>query len=276
MSRLVKPFPCSIPPAPGEGFLWLGSVLIVWALGACSSIPQDQRDPDDALEIINRPVYDFNEGLDRVALKPVTNAYTLHVPQGVRTGVSHFFDNIQYLNTVLNGFLQGKVRQGLSDLARFGINSTIGVLGVFDVATPLGLEQHREDFGQTLAVWQVGDGAYVVYPVLGPSSVRDTGGIVVSLLTNPILYAVPPIAIPLGILETVDLRARNEGFVRFRDVAAGNLDPYAFTRASYLQHRQSEIYDGNPPRPKFELFDDTVAEPHVGEAAPEPTPRHQE
>lgn len=276
MSRLAEPFPGSIPPALSRGFLWLGSLFIVWTLGGCASIPQNQRDPDDALEIINRPVYDFNEGLDRMALKPVTNVYTGHVPQVVRTGVSHFYDNIQYLNTVLNGFLQGKIGQGVSDLARFGINSTVGVLGVLDVATPLGLEQHREDFGQTLAVWQAGDGAYVVYPVLGPSSVRDTGGIVVSLLTNPILYAIPPVAIPLGILEVVDLRARNEGFVRFRDVAAGNLDPYAFTRASYLQHRQSEIYDGNPPRPKLELFDDPDVEPQAGETSPEPIPRHQE
>lgn len=276
MSRLAKPFPGTIPPARSRGFLCLRSLSIVWALGGCASIPQDQRDPDDALEIINRPVYDFNEGLDRMALKPVTSAYTSHVPEGVRTGVSHFYDNIQYLNTVLNSFLQGKIGQGVSDLARFGINSTVGVLGIFDVATPLGLEQHREDFGQTLAVWQAGDGAYVVYPVLGPSSVRDTGGIAVNLLTNPILYAVPPVAIPLGILEVVDLRARNEGFVRFRDVAAGNLDPYAFTRESYLQHRQSEIYDGNPPRPKFELFDEPDAEPQAGQPAIEPTPRNQE
>lgn len=276
MSRLAERFPGSNPPVQRRRFLWLESLAIVWVLGGCASIPQDQRDPDDALEIINRPVYDFNEGLDRMALKPVANTYTSYVPHDIQTGVSHFYDNIQYLNTVLNSFLQGKIGQGFSDLARFGINSTVGVLGIFDVATPMGLEQHREDFGQTLAVWQFGDGDYVVYPVLGPSSVRDTGGIVVNLLTNPILYAAAPVAIPLGILEVIDLRARNEGFVRFRDVAAGNLDPYAFTRESYLQHRQSEIYDGNPPRPKFELFDETVAEPPVGETAPEPTLRNQE
>lgn len=276
MSRFVKPFPGVIPPVPGRGFLWLASGFIVWALGGCMSIPQDQSDPDDALESLNRPIYDFNEGLDRLALKPVTHAYTSHVPQEVRSGVSHFYDNIQYLNTVLNGFLQGKVGQGFSDLARFGINSTVGVLGVFDVATPLGFEQHREDFGQTLAVWQASDGAYVVYPVLGPSNVRDTGGIVVNLLTNPILYAVPPIAIPLGILEVVDLRARNEGFVRFRDVAADKLDPYAFTRASYLQHRQSEIYDGNPPRPKYELFDDPADDSQIVETPLKSSPNRLE
>lgn len=262
------------PPARNWHFAWLGSFAMVLALAGCASIPQDQRDSDDALENINRPVYDFNEELDRVALEPVSSAYTGHVPQWTRTGVSHFYDNIQYLDTVLNSFLQGKATQGFSDLARFGLNSTIGVLGLFDVATPLGLERHDEDFGQTLAVWKAGDGAYMVYPLLGPSSVRDTGGIAVSLLTNPIVYAVPPVAIPLGILQMIDLRARNDGFVRFRDAAA--LDPYVFTRESYLQHRISEIYDGNPPRPKYELFDDPVAEPQAGQVAPDPPQSHQE
>lgn len=261
----------AIPPGPGRHFVWLGSLAIMLALVGCASIPQDQRDPDDALEVVNRPVYDFNEGLDRAVLKPVSSAYTDHVPQLMRTGVRNFYDNLLYLDTVLNSFLQGKFSQGFSDFGRFGLNSTVGILGLFDVATPLGLEQHREDFGQTLAVWQAGDGAYMVYPLLGPSSVRDTGGIAVGLLTNPIVYAAPPVAIPLGVLSVIDLRARKQGFVRFRDAAA--LDPYVFTRESYLQHRKSEIYDGNPPRPKLELFDEPAAALQAGQTVQEPT-RH--
>ncbi len=257
-----------IPPGPGRHFVWLGSLVIVLALGGCASIPQDQRDPDDALETVNRPVYDFNEGLDRAVLKPVSSAYTDHIPQLVRTGVSNFYDNLLYLDTVLNSFLQGKLSQGFSDFGRFGLNSTVGILGLFDVATPLGLTQHREDFGQTLGVWGAGTGEYLVYPLIGPSGVRDTGGVVVGWLTNPLFYLAAPVAIPLGVIGVVDLRARKEGFVKFRDAAA--LDPYVFTRESYLQHRQSEIYDGNPPPVKFELFDEAAPESQAGSPMLEP------
>lgn len=274
MSPLVVPFLGAIPTAWGRRFLRMESLCLALALGGCASIPQDQRDPGDRFEAGNRSVYNFNEGLDRVALKPVSRAYIDHVPQPVRTAASNFFDNLRYLDTVLNGFLQGKVAQGSSDLARFGINTTVGVLGLFDVASKFGLPPHDEDFGQTLAIWGAGPGEYLVYPLLGPSGVRDTGGVVVSLLTNPIVYAVPPVAIPLGILSVVDLRARNEGFTRFRDAAA--LDPYVFTRESYLQYRQFEIYDGNPPRPKLELFEDPAADSQAEKMVPEPTPRHLE
>lgn len=270
MSRGAAPSIHATQPACGRHWLTLGSLVIGLSVGGCATIPQDQRDPDDTLEVINRPVYDFNDGLDRAVLEPVSSAYTNHLPQWLRTGVGHFYDNIQYLNTVFNSFLQGKPAQGFSDLARFGINSTVGVLGVFDVATPMGLEQHDEDFGQTLAVWQAGNGAYMVYPLLGPSSVRDTGGIVFGMLTNPLFYAASPVAIPLSILGVIDLRARNDRLVRLRDEAALNLDPYTFTRESYLQHRQYEIYDGNPPRQKLELFDEPAAEPQVENIVSEP------
>jgi phospholipid-binding lipoprotein MlaA len=272
MSCLVVPSLGAVPTAWNRLILWVQSLCLVLAFGGCASIPQDQRDPGDRFEAGNRSVYDFNEGLDRVALKPVSKAYVDHIPQPVRTAASNFFDNLRYLDTVLNGFLQGKVAQGSADFVRFGINSTIGILGLFDVASKLGLPPHDEDFGQTLAVWGAGPGEYLVYPLLGPSGVRDTGGIVVSLLTNPIVYLASPVAIPLGIISVVDLRARNEGFTRFRDTAA--LDPYIFTRESYLQYRQYEIYDGKPPRVKLELFDDPVADPLTEKTVPEPTPGH--
>jgi phospholipid-binding lipoprotein MlaA len=246
-----------------------GRLLLVATLGlsGCASIPPEDREPGDRFEAANRSVDRFNDRLDRAVLKPVSTGYVKHVPQPARTGVSNFYDNLLYLDTVLNAFLQGKIKQGASDLARFGINSTIGLLGIFDVATPIGLQRHDEDFGQTLAVWGAGKGEYVVYPLLGPSGVRDTGGVVVSLLTNPILYAAAPVAIPLGALNIVDLRARKEGFVRFRDEAA--LDPYIFTRESYLQNRRFEIYDGNPPRIKF---DDPEPDPPAAPGTPEMAP----
>ena len=245
--------PLGLMQAPLHGrAIWLVALTLLLGLSGCASMPKDldEDDANDVAEPFNRSMYDFNEGLDRVVLKPVSTGYVKHVPQTARTGVSNFYDNLLYLDTVLNGFLQGKLTQGVSDLARFSVNSTVGILGLFDVATPMGLKRHKEDFGQTLAVWHAGDGSYLVYPLLGPSSVRDTGGIVVGLLTNPIVYALPPIAIPLGILSVVDLRARKAGFVKFRDAAA--LDSYIFTRESYRQNRVYEIYDGNPPRPVYE------------------------
>lgn len=260
MPRLLDLMPRFIAPVWRRSVPFLVSATFLLSLGGCTTIPKDQRDPGDALEPVNRSIHKFNDGLDRVVLAPVSSAYVDHIPQPARTGVSNFFDNILYLDTVINDFLQGKVKQGFSDLARFGVNSTLGVLGLFDVATPMGLEKHNEDFGQTLAVWKAGDGDYLVYPLLGPSSVRDTGGVVVSVLTNPIVYAAPPVAIPLAILGVVDLRARKETFVRFRNEAA--LDPYLFTRESYLQHRQFKIHDGNPPRPTF--YEDVPPEPATG------------
>ena len=216
------------------------------ALAGCASIPPGEHDPNDPHQGFNRSIYQFNDKLDEAILKPVSNAYTRTLPQAVQTGVSNFYSNITYLDTTLNSFLQGKGTQGASDLSRFVVNSTIGIVGIFDVATPMGLQRHNEDFGQTLAVWGAHSDSYLMYPLWGPSSVRDTGGIVVSVLTNPIFYAAAAVAVPLEILQVVDLRARHEGFVRFRDEAA--LDPYVFTRESYLQHREFEIYDGNPPR----------------------------
>lgn len=221
-------------------------VFCLMLSAGCAAVPTVEADPIDPHEEFNRSMYGFNEDLDQAVLKPVATTYTDVLPQPIRTGVSNFYDNLTYLDTTINSFLQGKVLQGTSDLGRFIINTTFGLAGIFDVATYLGLEKHDEDFGQTLAVWGVKTDEYVMYPVLGPSSVRDTGGIVVSMLTNPVFYAAAPVAVPMAILQGVDQRARSEGFVRFRDEAA--LDPYLFTRDAYVQHREFEIHDGNVPR----------------------------
>lgn len=265
-----------ISSAPGQrlrsrGVVAIAAVALVSGLGGCASIPPDEREPGDRFEPANRAVYEFNDDLDRVVLKPAATTYTRHVPQPARTVVSNFFDNLMYFDTILNGFLQGKLVQGVSDLTRFGVNTTFGLLGLFDVATPLGLQRHDEDFGQTLGVWGAGPGQYLVYPLLGPSGVRDTGGVIVSLLTNPLMYVAAPVAIPLSALNIVDLRSRSEGFVRFRDAAA--LDPYVFTRESYLQNRVSEIYDGDPPRVSFDDVEfDPPAEPAPPPESAPPAP----
>jgi phospholipid-binding lipoprotein MlaA len=240
--------------SPISAWLAFLSIVCLLALTGCASIPSGERNPDDPHEGFNRSMYSFNDKLDQAVLKPVSSAYTRVLPQPVRTGVSNFYNNITYLDTTLNSFLQGKGGQGASDLGRFVVNSTIGIIGIFDVATPMGLERHNEDFGQTLAVWGAHKDEYLMYPVWGPSSVRDTGGIVVSLLTNPIFYAAAPVAVPLGLLQMVDLRARNEGFVRFLDEAA--LDPYVFLRESYLQHREFVIHDGKLPR--RDIYDEPI------------------
>jgi phospholipid-binding lipoprotein MlaA len=200
----------------------------------------------DPLESVNRPVFRFNDALDKAILQPVAEGYVRVTPQPVRTAVSNFFDNVGYLNVVLNDLLQGKVEQGFGDIGRFLLNSTIGVLGLFDVATELGLTRHEEDFGQTLGVWGAGEGAYLILPVLGPSSVRDAPGLAVSAVTNLIFYVGEwAVAVPLGILGAIDARARVAGAFEFIDQAA--LERYSFIREAYRQRRNFLIHDGSPP-----------------------------
>jgi phospholipid-binding lipoprotein MlaA len=239
----------------------------VAGLSGCASVPEGGVNPDP-IQSLNRPIYGFNDTLDTAVLKPVADGYTEHTPKGIRTAVSNFYDNLLYLDTILNDFLQGKFRRGFEDLTRFAVNSTIGILGLFDVAGSAGLEKHDEDFGQTLGVWDADAGAYVVYPLLGPSSVRDTPGLVVSALTNPIYYLEPVVAIPLTILRVIDFRTRAESAVRFRNEAA--LDPYLFTRDAYLQHREFLIYDGNPPPPDYQVEPDLEEPAGTAAIAPDP------
>ena len=233
--------------------------LLLFGVHGCATVALDESDEIDPLESWNRDVDDFNAALDRNILKPTADAYVRVTSQPVRNSVSNFFDNIRYLNVILNQFLQGKVLQGLSDTGRFVVNSTVGVAGLFDVATGLGLEQHNEDFGQTLAVWGWKQSGYIVWPLLGPYTFRDSFGIPVDYLTNLTHYLWDrKVTIPLFALNVVDARVRASGAIRFRDTAA--LDPYLFTREAFLQHREFLIYDGNPPPPKFFELDDELPE----------------
>ncbi len=223
---------------------WLVIVLAL-SLSACAT-SQNHYDP---IEPVNRVTDKINDGVDRVTLKPLAKGYTTVVPKPMRSAVSNFYDNSTYMNTVLNDFLQGKGKQGFMDLMRFLINTTLGIGGLVDVATPMGFERHDEDFGQTLATWGVGQGAYIVYPFVGPNSVRNTPDFLTATATDPLFWAgltlAPYVTIPFTVLKYIDKRARLLSASDMRDELA--LDPYVFTREAWRQQREYLIYDGHPP-----------------------------
>jgi phospholipid-binding lipoprotein MlaA len=194
----------------------------------------------DPYEGMNRSIYGFNETVDDYVFEPIASSYQWLFPQFVQTGVANFYDNLKDISVVLNDFLQGKLKQGGKDTGRFLLNSTVGIGGLFDVATHVGLEQNDEDFAQTLAVWGVPTGPYLVIPFLGPTTVRGIPGAMVDAAANPVSY------LPWGVAAGAALnkRASAQGALQFIDEAA--LDPYVFTRESFLQWREYLATDGNP------------------------------
>ena len=267
---------------PGRSIVRLLSVVLgVVLFVGCAKLPPGQS--YDPAEKLNRGVYAFNDGLDRVLIGPLSRGYVAVTPDPVRESISNFFDNIGYGNTILNDFLQGKGGQGFADIGRLVINTTLGIGGLFDVASRMGLEKHDEDFGQTLGVWGSGPGAYAVYPLLGPNTMRDTPDLVFETLTNGLFYAAfflnAAVTIPITVLKTLDERSRAENSIRFVNELA--LDPYVFTREAWLQHRDFLIYDGNPPEADRsdddEEFDDAIpGEVGDGEIIRNDTPAAQE
>jgi phospholipid-binding lipoprotein MlaA len=210
-------------------------------------LPGCTNNPVDPFEKTNRVIYNFNNGLDRFVLKPAADGYVKFIPRFIRTGLGNAFDNLEYFNVVLNDFLQGKQGQGWRDFARMAVNSTVGVGGIFDVATGWNLPAHDNSFGNTLGKWGAKAGPYLVLPLFGPSSERDVGNFGTELVTNPVFWLFPPysVTIPLGATDVIDLRSRNDFIFRFRDQAA--IDPYIFTREAYLRYRESIIHEGQPP-----------------------------
>jgi phospholipid-binding lipoprotein MlaA len=209
------------------------------------------RDNPDPWEGLNRKTYAFNDALDRAVMKPVAQGYQRITPSFVQEGVNNFFDNIEDVATSLNNFLQGKPKQGLSDAGRFLANSVLGVFGLWDVATPMGLEKHYEDFGQTLGVWGVQSGPYLVLPLLGPSTARDAPAKVV----DPAWYykdAVDPERLYWGLWGLDKVRTRANLLKAESILEEAALDKYTFIRDAWLQRRRSQVFDGNPPREKEE------------------------
>lgn len=226
------------------------AVVCVAVLGGCATM----GNPRDPLEPINRGIYKFNEGVDTMLFKPAAEVYRAVLPQFVRTGVHNFFSNINDVIVALNNLLQGKFLNAASDVGRIAVNTTIGLLGVLDVATELGLEKHNEDFGQTLGYWGIGDGPYLVIPILGPSNFRDAIGLLVDFKTDPVTYVDPSRdRNQLWALRFVNRRSELLETTTILETAA--LDPYEFVRDAYFQRRRNLIYDGNPPPEKDENSD---------------------
>jgi phospholipid-binding lipoprotein MlaA len=234
-------------PAP-RGFTGLVLVALLALLTGCASVPPGAgQDPRDPLEAVNRQVFAFNEGLDKVVLKPLAQAYEKVLPVPVRDCLSNGFSNLREPSNAINNLLQGKAGESASDVCRFAINTTVGLLGCFDIATKMGFEKHHEDFGQTLGVWGLGQGPYLVLPLFGPSTIRDSVGLgVESVLDVNFWLDNVPVRNTIFAVRTINFRAE---LLKTDDLISGAaLDKYTFLRDGYLQRRRNLVYDGNPPR----------------------------
>jgi phospholipid-binding lipoprotein MlaA len=209
----------------------------------------------DPFESVNRVTAVFNGSLDAFLIKPLAKAYKFATPPPLQMMVGSFFGNLSDVWTGTNNLLQGKPKAAVSDFTRFTLNTVWGLLGLVDVATDLGLEKHNEDFGQTLGVWGLSPGPYVVLPVLGPSSLRDSLGLIPDSFGSPI-RKVTHSSVRFGLygLRAIEVRAGFLSAERFMDSAS--VDDYAFFRNGFFQRRYSQVYDGNPPEAAAPKYDD--------------------
>lgn len=225
----------------------LACIALVLALQGCATAPAGSvASPADPIEGWNRNVFAFNEALDENAIKPVATGYANVVPSMVRTGVTNFYANFKDAWSAVNSLLQGKVGNSISNVMRVGTNTVFGLGGVLDWATELHIERYPEDFGQTLGVWGFESGPYVVWPVFGPSSLRDSLGLPLDLAVTPgFLIEDSEAGYGLSLLNIVNTRAN---LLKSSDLLDDIvLDKYVFVRDGYLQRRRSLVYDGNPP-----------------------------
>lgn len=219
----------------------------VLLLAGCATTGTVQTSETDPYEDFNRSVFSFNKLIDEYVADPVVQVYTLVTPRFVQTGIGNFFSNLKDINVVLNDLMQAKFLQSGEDTGRFLLNTTIGLGGFFDIASEVGLPKHDEDFDQTFAVWGIPQGPYLVLPFLGPTTGRGIGGGILDAAANPSTY----VGAPIQLLNMLNARANADGSLKLIDEAA--LDPYVFTRESYLQFRKHLITDG-----KSELTDDVL------------------
>jgi phospholipid-binding lipoprotein MlaA len=229
-------------------------VLLAFCAGGCASMPGRTTNADP-LQGFNRSMYKFNDTLDRAALKPVAKGYKKITPGWMRSGVSNFFGNLGYPTVVLNQFLQGKFKTGLQDTGRLLANTTLGLGGLFDVASHMGLPANSEDFGQTLAVWGVSSGPYLTLPLVGPSSMRDAPSKIVDYFTGVLRntdYVSNETEWGLRAVEIVSNRAE---LLSVDSTINQAFDPYRVIRDAWVQRREYQVYDGNPPE---ELEDETT------------------
>ena len=233
-----------------------GACAVAALVAGCASDPAhvNTRDP---WEPFNRVVYQFNDDFDNAFLKPVAKGYRAITPAPVDRGITNFFENVADVRNAVNNALQFKMTRALTSAGRVVVNSTVGVLGFVDVASNLNMPKYNEDFGQTLGSWGLAPGPYVVLPFLGPSTGRDTVGLVADWYTDPLTYVNDGgVAWGLKGLRLIDRRADLLAASKVLEQAA--LDPYSFVRDGYLQRRYSDIYDGNPP-PEPSDSDDSAA-----------------
>jgi phospholipid-binding lipoprotein MlaA len=227
---------------------YLGAIAAGLLLSACATPPQNPQDP---FEKFNRAVFTFNDAIDRAALKPAATAYKEVLPGFVQTGVNNFFGNMSDAWSGVNNLAQAKGQDGVNDLTRFAVNSTFGILGVIDIATPAGLRKHNEDLGQTLGYWGVPRGPYLMLPVLGPSTVRDAAALPADLWGDPWSHKMPVGWRNVGIgVRAIDQRASILDASNLLEDAA--LDRYEFIRDGYLQRRDSRVYDDERSQGKHE------------------------
>lgn len=224
--------------------LSLLSVGLLLLLG-CAALPPGKRNPRDPWERMNRASYRFNDTFDRAIAQPVARGYRKVTPHFVQTGVTNFFDNLEYPIVMVNDLLQGQFKPFLSDTGRLLLNTTIGIGGLMDPATALGLDKNDRDFGQTLGKWGAGTGPYLVIPFLGPSDLRDALGRVGDEYCNPRHYIRNSwVKYGLAGLRAIDTRAR---FLDAQGAIDSAYDPYAFLRNVYLQHRDFKVNGGQSP-----------------------------
>jgi phospholipid-binding lipoprotein MlaA len=226
----------------------LAPLGLTLTLGGCATLPSGKPDPSDRFERVNRSVYSFNRAIDHAVLRPVARSYVKITPGPVRRSISNFLANIDYPVTIVNDILQGKIRDGLSDVGRFGVNTVVGIGGLFDPASHWGLEKHDEDFGLTLAKWGVRSGPYLMLPILGPSSVRDAPGRLVDRFMTPTPY-VNNTGVQVGYFVIKGVNTRVD-LLDTDAVIDSAYDPYAFVRNAWLQRREYQVH-GAPPEAVF-------------------------
>lgn len=241
---------------------WRRAALVglLLATGGCATSggsAEGERNPDP-LEPMNRAIYRFNDWGDRWVAKPLATAYGKATPRAFRAGADNFLDNLRYPITIVNDFLQGKWRQGAADVGRFTVNSVIGLGGIFDPATQMGLRAHDEDFGQTFSVWGLPEGPYLMVPVFGPytvsSAIGDLAGTQVSLLVQGPEGSA---AVATWVWYLVQQRYN---LIGLDEQVREAFDPYLFVRDAYLQNRRYKIYDGNPPEEELFPEDEFIEE----------------
>ncbi|RJF99674.1 VacJ family lipoprotein [Noviherbaspirillum saxi] len=231
--------------------------------------------PKDPFEDFNRAMFTFNDTVDQAAIKPAAEVYSTLLPQFVQIGINNFFGNLGDVWTGVNNFLQGKIADGLSDVMRVAVNTTMGFGGVLDIGSEAGLVKHKEDFGQTLGKWGVASGPYLVLPILGSSTVRDTFATPLDFKGDPWHYKAPVHVRNVGsTIRVIDLRSSVLDASNLVEEAA--LDRYVFIRDAYMQRRQSKVFDGEVPSSTYEhdvgptAAEDLPAINDKGAAMPEP------